>query len=103
MLCCSNIPLRIYNSWFTKPAWKLNENDHSAWMLLAEIGSGVQGRIKRKLILSPLALAEMSLPDLFAMLQSHVLPAVERRATAIAKDDAMVLERACSGMGAAPI
>lgn len=33
----------------------------------------------------------MSLPDLFAMLQSHVLPAMERRAALIARDDTMIL------------
>lgn len=58
------------------------------WLRLAvEFRAG----IKRKLILSPIALAEMSLPDLFAMLQSHVLLIVERRATLIVRDDTMIL------------
>lgn len=63
-----------------------------------------RARIKRKLILSPLALAEMSLPGLFAMLQSHALPAMERRATLIARDDPMILvsllrDGCCSRLG----
>lgn len=47
--------------------------------------------MKSKLILSPIALAEMILPDLFATLQSHVLPAMERRAPLIVRDDTVIL------------
>lgn len=71
------------------------------WLRLA---AEFRARIKQKLILSPIALAEMSLPDLFAVLQSHVLPAVERRATLIARDDTMLLvsqlrDGCCSHLG----
>lgn len=71
------------------------------WLGLA---AEFRARIKQKLILSPIALAEMSLPDLFAVLQSHVLPAVEGRATLIARDDTMLLvsqlrDGCCSHLG----
>lgn len=58
------------------------------WLRLAV---GFRARIKRKLILSPFALAEMSLSDLFAMLQTHVLPAMERRTALIVRDDKIIL------------
>lgn len=51
-------------------------------------------RIKWKLTLSPIPLAEMSLQNSFVMLQSwghDVFPTMERRATQIARNDTTVL------------
>lgn len=51
-------------------------------------------RIKWKLTLSPIPLAEVSLPNLFVTLQSQghdVFPTMERSATLIARNDTMIL------------